>query len=149
MYVTRGDAGMSWSGSSCTGGRSLIPWNNRNTSGYVAVGTTYQSDGPGNTATEVATDSDSGSAGTQPHLAAQYCDTLSEDGHSDWYLPAKGELNTIYTNKAAIGNFDTGGTYYWSSSEYNNGGAWVQRFSDGYQGLYDKFNTYAVRCARR
>ena len=94
-------------------------------------------------------DSDSGTAGTQPHLAAQYCDALIESGHSDWYLPAQDELNTIYGNKAAIGNFDTSGTRYWSSTESGNNDALPQRFSDGNQNYGNKGITYAVRCARR
>ena len=55
----------------------------------------------------------------------------------------------LYKNNAAIGNFETTGSYYWSSSEAVTNAAWRQRFSDGYQGYNAKYTTYAVRCARR
>jgi TolA-binding protein len=66
--------------------------------------------------------------------------------YSDWYLPSKDELNKLYQNRAAIGNFATSGiAAYWSSSqkgtfnfkdftEYAKGitSAWVQLFfTDG------------------
>ncbi|MCB9996124.1 MAG: DUF1566 domain-containing protein [Rhodospirillales bacterium] len=148
MFVTRCDAGMSWTGS-CTGTRSTMPWNNGNSTGYVTTGITGTTDGQGNTAALVAADSDSVVGGQQPHQAAQYCNDLVANGYSDWYLPAKNELNTLYVNETAIGGFETSGSYYWSSTEFNLDNAWRQRFSDGYQGTHGKNGTLAVRCARR
>ena len=65
----------------------------------------------------------------------------------------------MYGNRVAIANFDTtdgstliGGAYpglYWTSTEYNNGVAWGQRFSDGSQGGSYKTYLFAVRCVRR
>lgn len=150
MYVTRCDVGQTWNGSVCTGTRSTLCWNNCNTTGYVTT-STAATDGQTYTTTLIATDSDSVVGGTQQHQAAQYCADLSQDGHSDWYLPAQTELNTLYTNKTAIGNFDTvTGYWYWSSSEYANSYAWYQRFTDGNQNFYTKPNGgMVVRCARR
>jgi hypothetical protein len=148
MYATPCDAGQTWSGSACTGTRLTFCWNNCNSSGYTTT-SVGNSDGQTNTATLVVTDSDSITAGVQQHLAAQYCKSLSQNSHSDWYLPAQTELNTLYTNKAAIGNFDTSGTLYWTSTEYTNTYAWSQRFSDGNQNSYYKYNSYDVRCVRR
>jgi hypothetical protein len=37
---------------------------------------------------------------------------------------------------------------WWSSTEYNNYGAWFQSFNDGYQGIYTKNATYNVRAIR-
>ena len=148
MYVTRCDAGTTWSGSSCDGARSTFTWND-GASNYTTTSVIDQQDGQTNTASLVTIDSNSSVAGTQPHAAAQYCDDLILHGKSDWYLPAKNELNTMYGNRTVIANFDESGTYYWSSSEYGNGGAWYQRFSDGSQSINAKGYTYAVRCARR
>ena len=149
FYVTRCDAGQTWGGSSCDGAASTHPWNASNSTGYVTTSVVDQQDGQTNTASLVTIDSDSLTAGTQDHMAAVYCDDLVIHGHSDWYLPAKNELNTMYGNSAAIENFDTSGTYYWSSSEYGNYYAWRQRFSDGDQYYYYKYSNNAVRCARR
>ncbi|GAB6906288.1 exported hypothetical protein [Desulfosarcina cetonica] len=150
FYVTRCDAGQTWGGSSCDGARSTYTWNDGATN-YTTTSVIDQQDGQTNTASLVTIDSNSSVAGTQPHAAAQYCNDLILHGHSDWYLPAKNELNTMYGNSATIDNFDEGGTYYyWSSSEYSTNYAWRQRFSDGAQSYYGSKNTsYAVRCARR
>ena len=59
-------------------------------------------------------------------------------------------MNTIYTNKVAIGNFDTSGTYYWTSTDNANATAWLQRFSVGTQTDGNKWTaSYYTRCARR
>jgi len=149
MYVTRCDAGQSWSGAACTGTRATFWWNAGNNTGTTtpAQGST---DGQTNTTNLIALDSNSLISGTQKHDAAQYCADLTEDGWSDWYLPAKNELNTIYTNKVAIGNFDTSGTYYWTSTDNANATAWLQRFSVGTQTDGNKWTaSYYTRCARR
>jgi hypothetical protein len=71
-------------------------------------------------------------------IAARLCGDLVQGGFSDWYLPSKDELNTLYTNQVAIGGFDV--AYYWSSSEDDSDFAWGQYFGDGNQGLYFKGN---------
>ena len=48
-----------------------------------------------------------------PHLAAQYCADLTADGHSDWYLPAKDELNLFWNGGTPVAAIS--GTY-WSSN---------------------------------
>jgi hypothetical protein len=150
MYTTRCDAGQTWSGAACTGARAALSWNNGNTTGYVTTGF-MGANGKANTAGIVLLDSDSVTAGTQPHVAAQYCVSLSEDGYSDWYLPALAELNTLYTNRVAIANFDVSGNVYWTSTEYSSNGAWFERFSDGNQSGFNinKYYTCGVRCVRR
>lgn len=73
----------------------------------------------------------------------------------DWYLPSLNELSILYSGKGAIGNFDTSGGWYWSSTEptgsYNYLSAWIQRFSDGTQNFTSGVKNYAyfVRCVRR
>lgn len=154
LYVPRCDAGMAWDGSACTGGRGTYPWNSGYGIVHVTTGATNQNNGAVNTATLIATDSDSGTAGVQLHQAAQYCADAIYNGKDDWYLPSKNELHIFVGNKTAIGNFSTSGTYYWSSSEFGYNSAWSERPSDGYQDVNHK--TYggisyhfAVRCARR
>ena len=144
MYTTPCDAGQTLSGVMCTGTRSGIRWNN-GTSNWTATGFTSQVTGLANTAGLVAL-FDAGA----PYNAAAYCDGLTAHGSSDWYLPARNELNVLYTNRTAIGGFDVaGGQWYWSSSESGNSLAWVQRFSDGSNGNSAKGTSYFVRCARR
>ena len=148
LYVPRCDAGMAWSGASCTGGRSAIPWNNGNGMGYPSTGAT-NNNGAVNTATLIAIDADSGTAGVQPHQAARYCADAIYNGKDDWYLPSKNELHIFVGNKDAIGNFDVSGLYYWSSSEQSQTYAWIERPSDGNQTNNLKYAGYAIRCARR
>lgn len=77
---------------------------------------------------------------------------LNANGHDDWRVPTKGELNVRFNNRAAIGGFSVSGSgpagWYWSASPGNQWGAWGQQFYDGRQ--YDIFNDYlmSVRCVR-
>jgi hypothetical protein len=64
------------------------------------------------------------------------------DGGYDWFLPSKDELNKLYTNRTAIGDFT--GELYWSSSEYDANNAWVQSFQTGEQGPGLKSNAAPV-----
>ena len=79
-------------------------------------------------------------------IAARLCGDLTEGGYSDWYLPSKNELNTLYTNQVAIGGFAS--AQYWSSTEFDPNNGWFQAFSVGYQGPNDKGGTFHVRAIR-
>jgi hypothetical protein len=81
-------------------------------------------------------------------IAARLCDTLTVGGFTDWYLPAKDELNLMYVNlhTQSLGSFAS--NYYWSSSEIDASNAWKQSFSNGYQGHCNKDSTYYVRAVR-
>ena len=52
-----------------------------------------------------------------PGTAAYVCSNLILNGHSDWYLPSRDELYTLYHNLkiAGLGNFDD--ELYWSSTQ--------------------------------
>ena len=73
--------------------------------------------------------------------AAKYAYEYKTTGTNagEWYLPALGELNTVYSNKdymnyalSLVGKKDiTRDNYLKSSSEYSNDSAWSLRFSDG------------------
>jgi Protein of unknown function (DUF1566) len=59
------------------------------------------------------------------------CDELVLNGYSDWRMPAREELNALYTNLKSQGAGDFDNSSYWSSSEYNNYYAWRQNFNTG------------------
>lgn len=94
--------------------------------------------------------------GSSSTYAPQTCYNLNAYGYSDWYLPSKDELNCIYQNMVSLGNnFNTSNNSssdYWSSTEYNAGYAWAQKFYNGSQFEYGKgtpsTNTH-VRCVRK
>ena len=75
--------------------------------------------------------------------AMLYCSLLVIDDKCDWRLPTKEELNYIYSSKN-----DFVGSGYWSSTEYNGGGAWGQNFSGGTQGYGGKGGGNYVRAVR-
>lgn len=79
-------------------------------------------------------------------IAAKLCYNFTLNGYSDWYLPAKDELNKLYINKIAIGGFSN--NHYWSSTEYDNDHAWGQNFAIGTQLFGYKDNTVYVRAVR-
>ena len=91
---------------------------------------------------------------TTTGTAADICANLTLDGYSDWFLPSKDELNLMYDNIGQgnvlglgnVGNF--GSVFYWSSTESDNNNAWVQHFSNGYQGSRFKDYPYDVRAVR-
>ena len=126
IYTTAADQGnFSWN-------HGAGPW--------TTTGATSTSDGLANTNILVGL-----ADAAAPYLAAEACRALG----SEWYLPAKDELNVLYTNHIAIGGFDISGAWYWSSSESFSTIAWVQRFSDGFRFNFFKTLARPVRCARR
>jgi hypothetical protein len=78
--------------------------------------------------------------------AAELCDDLVEQGHNDWYLPSKDELNELYLNKAILGGFEA--AFYWSSSDDKLGSVWSQDFIDGFQTAAPKNYMLHVRAVR-
>jgi hypothetical protein len=63
-----------------------------------------------------------------------------------WRLPTKYELNLMYLSNDKIGGF--AGSFYWSSTGYDNASAWGQDVTNGYQGYPNKGFTYSVRAVR-
>lgn len=81
--------------------------------------------------------------------AAGLCQAYSTTGGytTDWFLPAKNQLNCLYTNR----NFIGGPVYadYWSSTESSATAAWVNQFSLDTQTPISKSAIFGwVRCAR-
>lgn len=83
------------------------------------------------------------------NYAAKICDDLILNDYSDWFLPAKDELNTMYTNLKAAGIGGFSESHYWSSSEFTTKtNAWYQYFGLGSQNSAGKEYTYYVRAIR-
>lgn len=76
------------------------------------------------------------------------CEELILNGYSDWHLPSKEELNSVYVNLKQIGVGGFASSSYWSSTERWNGIAWRQYFNNGelYNGSKD--DEYTVRAVR-
>jgi hypothetical protein len=77
--------------------QSTLQWKTSNTS---TAGTTSVIDGPANSA----------AMNDATHPAAEFCEGLTIGGFSDWYMPAKNEIEVCYFNlKPTTTANDTGG----------------------------------------
>lgn len=96
-----------------------------------------QVDGMANTQAMIAEDIDL-------HPAAKHIINHRGGGFADWYMPAKDELNVIYTNlgpnrpnspphyKLGGSQFLTSG-WFWSSTQYSAENSWMQAMGEGIQ----------------
>lgn len=76
------------------------------------------------------------------------CEELTLFGYSDWYLPSKSELDTIYSHMYKLGIGDIQPVTYWSSTESDYPGhAWTKYF-DGNSYSPIKEDKYHVRAIR-
>jgi prepilin-type N-terminal cleavage/methylation domain-containing protein len=106
------------------------------------------------TTTEAISDTD-GSSNTsiilgvcsETPIAASVCYSYEGGDYTDWYLPARTELSTLYTNRVAIGEFAD--DYYWSSTEDDSDRALGMFFGFGGEVYGTKADGYRVRCVRR
>jgi hypothetical protein len=150
MYAMPCDIGMTWDGTTCTGTRSSLTWNN-GTVNWVAENTGNFITGKANTAT-IAASVDAGS----PNAAASNCYNSLANGYAvgSWFLPSRDELNILYLNLSSIGGFSGSGSYY-SSTENGSTGAYFQSFLNGTQvagsavASSGKNLGKLVRCVRR
>ncbi len=78
-----------------------------------------------------------------PGDAGNVARSYTGGGMTDWSLASKDELNAlyIYTNRAAIGGFNSG--YYWSSSQIDAALAFNQSFSTGGTGTHS-YKSFAL-----
>ena len=91
----------------------------------------------------------------ETNKAAQRCLALNINGHNDWFLPSKDELNEMYKQRNIISGFNVDAEFdnasvYWSSSQgsgyYNY--AWNQYFNNGNQNYTFKNSNGMVRAVR-
>ena len=76
------------------------------------------------------------------------CEELILNGYSDWHLPSKEELNSVYVNLKQFGVGGFANTSYWSSTEYNYYDAKIRYFNNGEHDYYNKGSVCPVRAVR-
>lgn len=150
VFLTRCDAGQTYNGHGCAGVRSGgMRWGDRVQVNHFCPA--------GNCGGGKALSASVASMGSQFQMAS-YCENLTEGGHSDWYLPSRTELGSIYnvrTSNMIAGTFDMNTSYpqYATSSEISVDNYWVGLFNSwGGFGQHTKdyagtFETW-VRCVR-
>lgn len=74
--------------------------------------------------------------------AAVHARGLSVDGHSDYFVPSLGELNTAAANAPEL--FDAEGVY-WTSTQPSSNYAFAQGFEYGNSYWTSKYNEFRVR----
>ena len=134
----------------------------------MAIGTSAQSEttGDGNTAAIVTCFSGSRCPALDPKIdrsnyAAGRCATYEVDSqgntpcktgntcYNNWFLPAKDQLNCLFSNKVALGGFADDN--YWSSTEFASDPssfAVRQSFISGSLSIGDKVSIRRVRCVQ-
>ena len=98
------------------------------------------------------------------HQAIDACSNLTYGGYSDWVLPEKSVLNTMFVKMEEIGDFvkvnkgdnsETVIIVYWSSTTYGTEYAWGQFFWGnssaiaGEQMTWNRDKKMCVRCVRK
>ena len=80
--------------------------------------------------------------------AAEQVRGYTGGGMTDWSLPSQDELNALYYygGRNAIGGFAA--DCYWSSSQLDWNGSWMQYFKNGHQGASLKNTVYGLRPVR-
>ena len=84
-------------------------------------------------------------ADSEDHPAANLVREFTTDGHTDFYLPARRELQLAEANVPEL--FSK--AYHWSSTQYSATSASSVDFEDGWQNLSDKNGERLVRPVRR
>ena len=97
-----------------------------------------------------------GVAGITSGSAAVLCDNSTNNGQSDWYLPAIDELNKLYINRwevswgiQSFGGSQLQNTAYWSSKEADASYSWYFSFYSANNAIAIKSTAIAVRAVRR
>ncbi|WP_430317023.1 DUF1566 domain-containing protein [Pseudomonas sp. p1(2021b)] len=105
--------------------------------GYEVEGATSASDGLANTRALLADSNE--------HPAAKLASEFTADGHSDFYLPARRELQVAEANVPEL--FEK--AYHWSSSQFSALSAYTMAFEYGWLGYDVKSGERLVRPVRR
>jgi hypothetical protein len=88
--------------------------------------------------------------------ALQYCDSLSLDGYTDWYLPTASEVAQMFDYQTSTCNsvFSSCRNYYWSSTSLPNNKYYAFRLhiisvpGDVYYITKSTSTDHYVRCVR-
>ncbi|MEW5728466.1 MAG: DUF1566 domain-containing protein [Pseudomonadota bacterium] len=100
------------------------------------------------------------------HPAAKFCRDLRIGGFDDWHLPALDQMSVLRANltpeddhvpeQTSAEAFREGGPeafetddWYWTSTEWGSGSAWVQYFRNGFQTSHSKDWSARVRAVRK
>lgn len=105
--------------------------------GDEVEGATSASDGLANTKALLADSNE--------HPAAKLASEFTADGHSDFYLPARRELQVAEANVPEM--FEK--AYHWSSSQFSASNAYIMSFENGWLNLTGKLSERLVRPVRR
>ena len=119
------------------GDSGLIKWK---TSDSATAGTDSLVDGFSNTSAMT-------SAGSSP--AEAHCTSYAGGGYSDWYLPAKNELNLAWVNISLLGALGLSSAYYWASTQHSASFAYYQNLGSGTSAYSYKSNNAIARPVRR
>lgn len=123
---------------SATDDTASVDWSNI---GSTEIGTSAQSRTAGASDTTAIIAQSGFTSG-----AANVCRNKTTGGYTDWYLPAKNELNCLFEHQTAIGGFSS--QAYWSSTEIDANDGSAQNFQTGSQAAFTKSSTKRVRCVR-
>lgn len=104
--------------------------------GTEIAGANSLSDGLANTAAMLK-------AGCPP--AVHIATLKTDEGHTDLYLPARGEMWALRANVPEL--FDK--AWHWTSTQFGRYGAFVQAFEGGYSLWNDEDGGHVARPARR
>lgn len=77
--------------------------------------------------------------------AARTAKAYSADGHADFYLPAKREMQIIAANLPHLFQPKP----YWTSTPYGSCSAWAVTFERGTVNTWNRYNEFRVRPVRR
>lgn len=139
IFETDGVNGLIVSNTNVPDNSTVLEWG---CSGTSISGAQSDTDGAANTAAIVAGCNDT-------PIAAKACNNYSVTSggmtYDNWYLPAKNELAVLYT-KRTQSNINITSGFYWSSTEFDEFGAWFQSFSNSNPFSNLKGVAYDVRC---
>ncbi len=92
------------------------------------------------------TDAITAACDTSQAPAAWAAKNYTGGGKTDWFLPSRNELAELFVVWPPVGGFAA--SWYWSSSQYDAPGAWIQAFADGSQNGAYKTTAARVRPVR-
>ena len=141
MFVTPCNYGQTGTKGSCTGSATSVVWSHTET---VATYVDNTNTGKANT---LALHNDDGNA-DEPYTAADDCLNLTQNGHSDWYLPAKGEFTTMATNYSAIWFTSSDALQSSTENSSNNTTRWSVQMNTGVAYGDNKTTGHHKRCTR-